>query len=207
MEDVPDVSHRPFDPRRPPAGLDEASERLIGEVAEPVPAPPGQPARIDSEDVRNGTADRSMICEPLIGRRHVEVTERRTARDFAAVVRWRAEAVHPDAEQVVPVMGDLDTHEVASLYEAFEPGRARRIAERLEVDHAPRHGSWPDMAAIEPSVPGRQCLGRRVEARGEPRHEVSEWERPRDERGVAIRWRSTTADARIKLRRPYPSVQ
>jgi hypothetical protein len=207
MEDVLEVYHRPFDPKRPLVGLDETSKQLIGEVAEPVPAEPGQPQRIDYEYVRNGTANLFMICEPLAGWRHVEVTERRTAKDFAEVLRWLVEEVHPDAEKVVLVMDNLNTHKIASLYEAFEPERARRIAERLEIHHTPKHGSWLNMAEIELSVLSRQCLDRRISTRGELQHEVSQWERRRNERGVGIRWQFTTADARIKLRRLYPSLE
>jgi hypothetical protein len=207
MEDVLDVYHRPFDAKRPLVCLDEASKQLIGEVAEPVPAEPGQPERIDYEYVRNGTANLFMISEPLVGWRHVEVTERRTAVDFAEVVRWLVEEVHPDAEKVVLVMDNLNTHKVASLYEAFEPDRARRIAERLEIHHTPKHGSWLDMAEIELSVLTRQCLDRRIGTRGELRSEIAAWEGSRNERGVVIRWQFTTADARIKLRRLYPTIQ
>jgi hypothetical protein len=207
MEDVLDVYHRPFDPHRPLVCLDEASKQLIGEVAAPVPAEPGQPERIDYEYVRNGTANLFMISEPLIGWRHVEVTERRTAVDFAEVVRWLVEEVHPDAEKVVLVMDNLNTHKLASLYEAFPPERARRIAERREVHHTPKHGSWLNMAEIELSVLTRQCLDRRIATRGELRHEVSVWERQRNQRGVVIRWQFTTPDARIKLQRLYPTLR
>jgi hypothetical protein len=141
MEDVLEVDHRPFDPVRPMVCLDEASKPLIGEVAEPVPATPGHPERIDYEDVRHGTAHLFMISEPLIGGRHVEVTERRTAVDFAEVLRWIVEDLHPDAEEVVLVMDHRNTHKRASLYEAFEPERARRIAEKREVHPTPKHGS------------------------------------------------------------------
>jgi hypothetical protein len=207
MEDVLDVYHRPFDPKRPLVCLDEASKQLIGEVAEPVSAEPGRPERIDYEYTRNGTANLFMVSEPLVGWRHVEVTERRTAVDFAEVVRWLVEEVHPDAEKIVLVLDNLNTHKLASLYEAFEPERARRIAARLEVHHTPKHGSWLNMAEIELSVLTRQCLDRRIGARAELRHEVSEWEGQRNERGVVIRWQFTPADARIKLRRLYPTVQ
>ena len=207
MEDVLDVYHRPFDPKRPLVCLDEASKQLIGEVAEPVSAEPGRPERIDYEYTRNGTANLFMVSEPLVGWRHVEVTERRTARDFAEVVRWLVEEVHSDAEKVVLVMDNLNTHKLASLYEAFEPERARRIAERLEVHHTPKHGSWLNMAEIELSVLGRQCLDRRIGTRGELQGEVAAWEREKNERGVVIQWRFTTADARIKLRRLYPTLQ
>ena len=204
MEDVLDVYHRPYDPERPLVCLDEASKQLIGEIAEAVPAAPGQPERIDYEYVRNGTANLFMISEPLIGWRHVEVTERRTAKDFAEVVRWLVEEVHEEAENVVLVMDNLNTHRIASLYEAFPPERARRIAERLEIHHTPKHGSWLNMAEIELSVLARQCLARRIETREELEREVAAWEEERNERGGEIRWRFTTADARIKLRRLYP---
>ncbi len=202
-----EVYHRPFDPKRPTVCLDETSKQRIGEVAEPVPAAPGRPERIDSEYVRNGTATLFMVCEPLVGWRHVEVTERRTATDFAEVVRWIVEDLPPDAEGVVLVLDNLNTHKLASLYEAFEPERARRIAERLEVHRTPKHGSWLDMAEIELSVLGRQCLDRRIGTRGELQGEVAAWEASRNERGVVIQWRFTTADARIKLRRLYPTFQ
>jgi hypothetical protein len=207
MEDVLDVYHRPLGPNRPLVCLDEASKQLIGEVATPVPAEPGQPTRIDYEYVRNGTANLFMISEPLLGWRHVEVTERRTAVDFAEVVRWLVEEVHPDAETIVLVMDNLNTHKIASLYEAFEPERARRIAERLEIHHTPKHGSWLNMAEIELSALTRQCLDRRIATRGELRHEVAAWERQRNQRGTVVRWQFTTADARIKLRRLYPTLQ
>ena len=207
MEDVLDVDHRPFDPRRPLVGLDEASKQLIGEVAEPVAAEPGRPERIDDEYVRNGTANLFMISEPLIGGRHVAVTERRTAVDFAEVVRWLVEEVHEEAEKVVLVMDNLNTHKLASLYEAFPPERARRIAEKLEIHYTPKHGSWLNVAEIELSVLARQCLDRRIAAVQELRRQVAAWESEWNERQVGVDWRFTTADARIKLRRLYPTVQ
>jgi hypothetical protein len=207
MEDVLDVYHRPLDPKRPLICLDEASKQLIGEVARPVPAAPGRPERIDYEYTRNGTVNLFMISEPLTGRRHVEVTDRRTAVDFAEVVRTLVEEMYPEAEKVVLVMDNLNTHKLASLYEAFPPEQAKRIADRLEVHHTPKHGSWLNMAEIELSVLSRQCLGRRIETREELEREVAAWERERNERGVPIRWRFTTADARIKLRRLYPTTQ
>ena len=141
---------------------------------------------------------------PLLGWRAVQVTERRTAVDFAEVVRWLVEEVHEEAEKVVLVMDNLNTHKLASLYEAFPPEQARRIAERLEIHHTPKHGSWLNMAEIELSVLARQCLDRRIETREELEREVAAWEEERNERGVEIQWRFTTADARIKLRRLYP---
>jgi hypothetical protein len=206
VEDVLDVYHRPPDPKRPLVCLDEASKQLIGEVAEPVPAAPGQPARIDYEYVRNGTANLFMISEPHAGWRHVEVTDRRTAVDFAEVVRALVEEVYPEAEKVVLVMDNLNTHKLASLYEAFPPEQARRVAERLEVHHTPRHGSGLNMAEIELSVLARQCLDRRIESKEELQREVAAWEDERNGQGVVIRWQFTTADARIKLRRLYPTT-
>ena len=166
MEDVLDVYHRPYDEKRPLVCLDEASKQLIGEVIEPIPAEPGQPERFDYEYTRNGTANLFMISEPLLGWRAVQVTERRTAVDFAEVVRWLVEEVHEEAEKVVLVMDNLNTHKLASLYEAFPPEQARRIAERLEIHHTPKHGSWLNMAEIELSVLARQCLDRRIETQG-----------------------------------------
>jgi hypothetical protein len=207
MEDVLDVYHRPYDTRRPLVCLDEASKQLVGEVILPIPAGPGRPERFDYEYARNGTANLFMVSEPLLGWRAVHVTERRTAVDFAEVVRWLVEEVHPEAERVVLVMDNLNTHKLASLYEAFPPGRARRIAEKLEIHHTPKHGSWLNMAEIELSVLARQCLDRRIETREELRLEVAAWEEDRNERGVGVDWQFTTADARIKLRRLYPTTQ
>jgi hypothetical protein len=207
MEDVLEVYHRPYDEARPLVCLDEASKQLVGEVVEPIPAEPGQPERYDYEYVRDGTANLFMVTMPLLGWRAVHVTERRTAVDFAEVVRWPVEEVHEEAEKVVLVMDNLNTHKLASLYEAFPPERARRIAEKLEIHHTPKHGSWLNMAEIELSVLARQCLGRRIETREELEREVGAWEEERNERQVGVEWRFTTADARIKLRHLYPAVQ
>lgn len=207
MEDVLDVYHRPYDERRPLVCLDETNKQLIGEVAEPIPMAPGRPERIDYEYTRNGTANLFMVSEPLVGWRAVEVTERRTAVDFAEVVRWLVEEVHEEAERVVLVMDNLSTHKIASLYEASEPERARRIAEKLGIHHTPVRGSWLNMAEIELSVPSRQCLGRRIESSEELTKEVGAWELERNERMVEVKWQFTTADARVKLRRLYPAIQ
>ena len=207
MEDVLDVYHRPYDEKRPVVAVDEASKQLVGEAVQPIPAQPGQPERFDYEYVRNGTANLFMISEPLVGWRHVMVTERRTAKDFAEVVRWLAEDVYPEAERVVLVMDNLNTHKLASLYEAFEPEQARRIAERIEVHHTPKHGSWLNVAEIELSVLSRQCLDRRIESVDELREELEPWYEERNDRAVGVKWRFTTADARIKLRRLYPAFE
>ena len=207
MEDVLEVYHRPYDAKRPLVCLDEASKQLIGETRQPLPAEPGQPERFDYEYERKGTANLFLISEPLLGWRAVQVTERRTAKDFAEVVRWLVEDVHSDAEKVVLVMDNLNTHTAASLYEAFPPEQARRIIERLEIHHTPKHGSWLNMAEIELSVLARQCLDRRIESSEELRREVEAWESERNERQVEIKWQFTTADARIKLHRLYPVIQ
>jgi hypothetical protein len=207
MEDVLAVYHRPYDPKRPQVCIDEATKQLVGEVAQPVPPRPGQPGRFDYEYVRHGTANLFMVFEPLAGRRQVAVTERRTAKDFAEVLRWLVEDAYPEAEQVVLVTDNLNTHTPACLYEAFAPEQARRIAEKLEWHYTPKHGSWLDMAEIELSVLARQCLGRRIGTPEELRREVAAWQDRRNAAGVQAHWRFTTADARIKLRKLYPSTQ
>lgn len=207
MEDVLEVYHRPFDPQRPLICIDEASKQLVSEVIQPVPPAPGQPERFDYEYAREGTANLFMIFEPLLGWRHVSVTQRRTAKDFAEVLRWLAEEIHAEAEKLVLVTDNLNTHTPACLYEAFPPEQARRIAERMEWHYTPKHGSWLDMAEIELSVLSKQCLDRRIGSAEELRQEVGAWEEERNERGVVVQWRFTTADARVKLHRLYPSTQ
>ena len=207
MEDVLDVYHRPYDEKRPLVCLDESSKQLIGESIQPIPAAPGQPERFDHEYVSNGVMNLFMITMPLLGWRAVRVTDRRTMLDFAEVIRWLVEEVHEEAEKVVLVMDNLNTHKVASLYEALPPEQARRIAEELEIHHTPKHGSWLNMAEIELSALARQCLDRRIETREELEREVAAWEEERNERQVGVKWRFTTADARIKLRHIYPAVQ
>ena len=207
MEDVLDVYHRPYDESRPLVCLDEASKQLVGEVIEPIPAEPGRPQRYDSEYVRNGTANLFMISEPLLGWRAVKVTERRTAVDFAEVLRWLAEEIHPDAERIVLVMDNLNTHKPAALYQAFEPAVARSLPDRLEIHHTPKHGSWLNMAEIELSVLSRQCLDRRIPDADTRTREVAAWEQARNASPRPVHWRFTTPDARIKLKRLYPSTQ
>jgi hypothetical protein len=207
MEDVLEVYHRPYDEKRPLVCLDEASKQLVGETLQPLPAEPGQPERFDYEYVRHGTANLFMIAEPLLGWRTVRVTERRTAKDLAEVLRWLVEELHAEAEKVVVVMDNLNTHKLASLYEAFPPEQARRIAAKLEIHHTPKHGSWLNMAEIELSVLARQCLDQRIESQETLRQEVGAWELERNEEQVEIRWQFTTADARIKLHRLYPVTQ
>jgi DDE superfamily endonuclease len=207
MEDVLDVYHRPYHPKRPQVCVDEGTKQLVGEVATPLPPRPGQVERFDYEYVRNGTANLFVATQPLLGWRAVQVTERRTATDWAAFIRWLVEDVFPEAERVVLVMDNLNTHKLASLYEAFPPDVARRLAERLEVHYTPKHGSWLNMAEIELSALSGQCLDRRLADIATLRREAAAWEAERNEREVEVHWQFTTADARIKLRQLYPVVQ
>jgi hypothetical protein len=207
MEDVLAVYHRPYDPERPQVCLGEASKPLVGEAVRLIPAEPGQPERFGYEYVRHRPANLLLMSEPLAGRRHVMVTERRTAKDLAEVLRWPAEEVYPEAETVVLVMDHRNTHKLASLYEAFPPEQARRLADWFAVHHTPEHGSGLNVAGIELGVLTRQCLDRRIESAEELVAEVDRWQTERNDRAVGVNWRFTTADARIKLRRLYPAVQ
>jgi hypothetical protein len=204
MEDVLDVYTRPYDPRFPQICMDETHTQLLGEVRDPLPAAPGQVARHDPEYVRGGVANLFLVCEPLRGWRHVTVTHRRTAVDWAHCVKELVDVHSPDAERIVPVLDQLNTHTVASPYEAFVPTEAKRLADRLEIHHTPKHGSWLNMAEIEFSVLVRQCLGQRLPDAARLREEVGGWEDARNTTGSRIDWRFTTADARIKLTHLYP---
>lgn len=207
MEDVLEVYHRPYDPQRPVVCMDECSKQLIGEVRPPLPPQPGQIAKYDSEYERRGTANIFMAVEPLAGKRKVRVTDRRTRVDWAGFIRFLLMTAYPEAAVVVLVMDNLNTHGIASLYEAFEPERARALAARLEIHYTPKHGSWLNMAETELSILGRQCLDRRIESQEILAQETTAWEQQRDAHCVRIDWRFTTADARIKLKRLYPSFQ
>ena len=206
MEDVLDVYTRPYDPQRPQVCMDETSKQLVGETRVPVSAAPGRPARHDYEYVRNGVANLFMFCEPLVGKRRVKVTERRTRVEWAHAVRELVDEGYPQADKLVLVMDQLNTHGPASLYEAFPPAEAKRIADKLEIHHTPKHGSWLNMAEIEFAVLGRQCLDRRIGDANTLEHEVAAWELDRNARTAKVNWRFTTADARIKLRKLYPSL-
>lgn len=207
MEDVLEVYQRPYDPLRPQVCLDETSKQLTKEVRRPVPAAPGYPARMDYEYERNGTANLFMMFEPLRGWRHVEVTERRTKVDFAHVIRDLIDVHYPEAETIVLVMDNLNTHKVASLYEAFPPAEARRLIDKLEIHYTPKHGSWLDMAETELGVLSQQCLNRRIPDRDTLIREVAAWEHSRNAAECKVTWRFTTEDARIKLKTLYPSIQ
>jgi transposase len=207
MEDVIEVYHRPHDPERPVVCVDEAGKQLIGEVCPPLPVRVGSPAKEDGEYQRNGTANLFMAFEPLVGRRVVEVTARRTAIDFARFLKRLLDEAYPTARQVVLVTDNLNTHVTGSLYEAFEPAEARRLAERIEWHYTPKHGSWLNMAEIELSVLARQCLDRRIPDAETLRREVAAWEQRRNAAAVKADWQFTTADARVKLKKLYPTVQ
>jgi DDE superfamily endonuclease len=205
MEDVVDVYHRPYNPQRPVVCMDECSKQLIGEVREPLPPKPGQVAKYDSEYERKGTANVFMAVEPLAGKRTVRVTNRRTRVDWAEFVRMLLLTIYPEVAKVILVMDNLNTHGIASLYEAFDPETARCLATRLEIHYTPKHGSWLNMAETELSVLSRQCLDRRIESKEKMEQEIATWEKSRNEACTRINWRFTTADARIKLKRLYPS--
>jgi hypothetical protein len=207
MEDVLEVYQRNYDSQRPVVCLDETSKQLVAEMRQPVPAAPGRPQRIDYEYERNGTANLFLVTEPLVGQRYVTVTERRTAVDFAAVIRDLVERKYPNAEKIVLVMDNLNTHKLASLYEAFEPAEARRLAERLEIHYTPKHGSWLNIAEIELGILNRQCLDRRIGSIKVLKREVRAWQRSRNNACGTVDWQFTTADARVKLKRLYPSFK
>ena len=206
MEDVLEVYKRAYDPKRPVVCLDETFKQLIGEVREPLPMVTGRVERYDSVYVRNGVASLFMCFEPLAGWRHAELSDSRTARDWARVVRDLVDAPrYKAAEKIVLVMDQLNTHAPGSLYEAFAPGEAKRIADKLEIHHTPKHGSWLNMAEIELSAFERD-LPERVGDRSSMETHVSAWEGRRNGAKVKADWQFTTADARIKLRKLYPTI-
>jgi hypothetical protein len=207
MEDVLEVYHRPYDARVPQVCLDETSKQLLADARPSLGAASGRPARVDYEYRRGGTANLSLACEPLRGRRHVAVTERRTRTDWAHFVKALLDVHYPDAERVVLVMDNLNVHSPGSLYEAFPPAEAKRLADRLELHYTPKHGSWLNIAEIELSVLARQCLDRRIPDQPALVAEVSAWERDRNADQTRVDWRFTTADARIRLKRLYPSQE
>jgi transposase len=207
MEDVLEVYTRPYDPHRPQICMDETSKQLLKNTQQPLPVEPGRPERQDYEYERGGVANVFMFTEPLTGRRWVDITEHRTKVDWAQQIEELVDERYPHAERIVLVMDNLNTHSPASLYEAFDPEKARRLAEKLEIHYTPKHGSWLNMAEIELSVLSRQCLNRRVPDFETLEAEAHAWQRRRDEKGVSIDWRFSTDDARIKLQRLYPSLQ
>ena len=205
MEDVLDLYHQERDPEWPVVCFDETSKQLIEDVRPPIEAAPGRAERYDTEYKRNGTRNLFVFCEPKGGWRHIEVTERRTALDFAHQMKWLVDEAYPDVKMVRLVLDNLNTHKLGSLYDAFEPVEARRIAKRLEFHYTPKHGSWLNMAEIEISVFSNQCLKRRIGDEVTLRREVDALERERNDAAAVIDWRFSTEDARTKLQHVYPS--
>jgi len=207
MEDTLAVYMRPYDERRPQVCVDEMSKQLISETRLPLPMQPGEVACYDYEYERHGTANVFLACEPLAGKRYVQVTEHRTKQDFALFLRTLVNDVYPQAEKIILVMDNLNTHTPAALYEAFPATEARQLVEKFEFHYTPKHGSWLNMAEIELSVLSRQCVNRRIGSRDELEREVATWQAQRNTRIVRVNWRFTTEDARIKLKRLYPSFE
>jgi hypothetical protein len=205
MEDVLDVDERPPDPARPVVCLDETSRQLRADARPPLPPAPGRPARHDPEYVRGGVANLFLVTEPLRGWRHVVVSGQRTRLDFARCVKELVDVHYPHAERIVLVMDQLNTHSPASLYAAFPPAEAKRLTDKLEIHHTPKHGSWLNMAEIELGVLERQCLRRRIEDRAALERAVAAWTTRRNAATATIDWQFTTADARTKLTRLYPA--
>ena len=204
MEDVLEVYRRPHDPLRPVVCVDEATKQLVADVTPPLPMQPGQPVRQDYEYERCGTANMFMVCQPLAAWRHVKVTNRRTNQDFANLLRDISDMHFPDAESIVLVMDNLNTHKLSVLYQVFSPQEARRLYQRFEVHYTPKHASWLNIAECELSALSRQCLDRRIDDPLFLAREVEAWETRRNAETIGVDWQFTTHDARIKLKRLYP---
>src|SRR5688572_2027411 len=207
MEDVLDVYTRPYDPKRPLICMDETNKQLLRDARPPRPGRPGRPARVDYEYEREGVANLFLFCEPLAGCRWVDVTEHRTKADWAHQIKLLVDVRYPDAEGIALVMDNLNTHTPAALYEVFPPAEAKRLADKLEIHYTPKHGSWLNIAEIELSVLSRQCLDRRVPHFATLAAEIAAWQDRRNATGGTVDWRFTTEDARIQLKRLYPSLQ
>jgi hypothetical protein len=205
MEALLDLYAEPHDPARPVVGFDETTKQLVAQTRLPLPMEPGRPERCDYEYERRGTANLFLLCQPLAGWRHVEVTDRRTKHDFAQQMRALVDRHFPDAELIRVVLDNLNTHTPAALYEAFPPAEARRLLRKLEFHYTPVHGSWLNMAELEFSMLARQCLGRRIADRDTLATEVAAWEAARNEQRATINWSFTVDQARTKLHRLYPS--
>lgn len=207
MEDVLDVYTRAYDPQYPVVCFDQSNKQLVGEKIEPLPMEPGEPQRYDYQYERNGVCNLFMSFEPLTAWRHVAVTDRRTAVDYAVQIKYLVDECYPDALKIRLVHDQLNTHVPASLYKAFAPVEAKRILDKLEFHYTPKHGSWLNMAEIELSVLARQCLDRRISESTTLQQEVAAWEKRRNQQSRTVDWQFTTSDARIKLKRLYPSIQ
>jgi hypothetical protein len=206
MEDVLEVYARLYDAQRPVICLDEAAKQILAEVREPLPLSTEYGLRYDSEYERCGTCALFMVFEPLGAKRFVQVRERRTAIDYAQVVKWMCDELYPEAEKIVLVQDNLNTHGWHSLYEAFSPEEARRLIERIEWHYTPKHGSWLNMAELELSILARQCLAERMESQVNLVHQVQAWQDRRNRTATRVDWQFTTHDARIKLKRLYPDL-
>jgi transposase len=207
MEDTLDVYKRPYDETHPLICMDESSKQHIKDTRQPIPAKPGAVARYDTEYERNGVSNIFMFFEPLQGKRYVEVTDQRTAVDWAYQIRDLVDVHYPHAERITLVMDNLNTHSGASLYKAFEPKEARRILEKLEIHYTPKHGSWLNMAEIELSILSRQCMDRRIPDQETLKEEIAAWQEKRNAIARPMEWRFTTEDARIKLKKLYPTLK
>jgi hypothetical protein len=207
LENVLDVYQRAYDPDVPVVCMDETSKQLVAETRQPLPPLPGEPERYDYEYERHGTANIFMFTEPLGGWRHVSVTERHTKVDWALQVRELLNVRYPEAKKVTLVCDNLNTHNDASLYEAFEPGEAHRLRSRLELVHTPKHGSWLNIAEIELNVLARQCFCQMIGDQSKLKEQVAAWESDRNAKQKGVDWQFTTADARVKLKRLYPKIQ
>lgn len=207
MEDVLEVYQRKYDPTRPLVCLDETTKQLVGEIREPLPLRPGYPVAHDSHYKRNGVATLFMMVAPLEGFREVRVTESKTRLDYAHTLQWLAEQKYPHAQKIVLVQDQLNTHHPCSLYQAFHPEKARELISRFEFHYSPKHGSWLNIAEIELSILSRQCLQRRIADANKLISETKAWARYRNEHLKKIDWRMSTDDARVKLKKLYPSYQ
>lgn len=207
MEDVLEIYHRPYDPELPVICMDEQPVQLVKETRVPLPARPGQPTAIDYEYERNGTANLFLFTEPLAGWRKAVVTERRTAVDWAMAIQHLLDEDYRDCPRVILVCDQLNIHKLASLYAAFPPATARRLVERLEIHHTPKHGSWLNIAENELSALTRQCLARRIPDRATLECETTAWYTERNQLQKSVNWQFTTADARIRLKRLYPQIE
>lgn len=207
MEDVLEIYHRPYDSELPVICMDEQPVQLVKETREPLPARPEQPATVDYEYERNGTANIFLFTEPLAGWRKAIVTERRTAVDWAHQIQHLLDEDYRDCPKVLLVCDQLNTHTLAALYEAFPPATARRLAERLEIHHTPKHGSWLNIAENELSALTRQCLARRIPDRDTLAHETTAWYIERNHLQKSVNWQFTTVDARVRLKRLYPQIE
>jgi len=206
MEGILEIYHRPYNPDYPVVCMDESSKQMLKEVRVPISSKPGKPERFDTEYERNGTSNIFMFFEPLAGKRFVDITETRKAVDWAHQVKDLADHKYPIAKKILLVQDNLNTHCGASLYKAFAPEEARRILNRIEFHYTPKHGSWLNMAEIELSILGKQCLNRRIPDRSTFKMEVKVWEEKRNAVALPMNWRFTTDNARIKLKKLYPTI-